>query len=226
MIERYVHLTERQAAALFIAIVFIGKIYAVLAYGPDFALFMTDYNRVFCPPHCWTFQTSIPYSVVWTWMNPLWLGRFWYGVYVVIFDALTVIGFWQIKRISKFYLAMLQGMSIMFYLGQGAEYQNITIIAFLPLMFFALRDKTYSRKWLAVLAAIPILIKLPLGWAVPWDLMNPHVVCVWACSGIVQQTQIPIYDRLGALITNYGILVFSWYFTITSVIPRKNKKVK
>src|SRR5439155_11577372 len=138
---------------------------------PDYALFTSDFNRLFCPDHCWTWTTSIPYSIMWAWINPLWLGRFWYGVYVVIFDALTVVGFWQIKRIPKFYLAMLQGMSIMFYLGQGAEYQNITIIVFLPLMFFAVRGETYSRRRLFAIAAIPILLKLPLGWSAPW-VMN------------------------------------------------------
>jgi hypothetical protein len=222
MIEKYIRLSESRAAALFIAIVFVGKIYAVLTYGADFALFPAVYNMVFCPPHCWTFSTSIPYSIMWYYLNLFFLfpdtfaGRFDYGVYIILFDALTTLGFWQIKRIPKRYLALLQGMSIMFYLGQGSEYQNVTILALLPLMFLV-----KSSKWkLGIVAALPILIKLPIGWSLPW-VMNPHVECVWLCSGftIVKAWYSLVMDA----ISNYGILVFSWYFTLQWVRGRYGK---
>ncbi len=216
MINRYLHLSETQIYVAFIVGVFIGKIFAVLTYCADYALFPAVYNIMFCPPHCWTFPTSIPYSIAWYYLNLFFLfpdtfaGRFYYGVYILLFDALTTIGYWQIKRIPKFYLAMLQVLSIMFYLGQGSEYQNVTIIAFLPLAFFS-----------AWFLAVPILLKLPLGWALPWDFSNPHVQCVLQCTGWTAHHT--IFNIIFNGITNYGILVFAWYWTWDTI--RKRKKV-
>jgi len=196
--------------AIFIGLVFVGKIFAVLTIGPDYALFTADYQRVFCPPHCWTFPENVPYSIVWAWMNPISLGRLFYGIYIVLFDALTCLGYWFfVKRVPHAYLAVLQGMSIMFYLGQGAEYQNVSIVVFYPLAFFSV--------WLL---AIPILIKLPLGWSVPWNLSDLHVQCVWYCSGLTN-THISTVDKIPAFITNYGILIGAFIFTW-----KLSKKVK
>jgi len=198
--------------AIFIGCVFVGKIFAVFTYGPDYALFTADFNRIFCPEHCWTFPENIPYSIVWAWMNPLELGRFFYGVYVVIFDALTCLGYWFfVKRVPHAYLAVIQGMSIMFYLGQGGEYQNVTILVFYPLAFFSL--------WLL---AIPILVKLPLGWSLPW-ILNNHVLCVWYCSGITNG-HLSWTVKIPAMITNYGILIGAFIFTIQVVRKIKNRE--
>lgn len=224
MIAKHIHLSLEQASAVLIALVFVGKVYAVLTYGADLALFPAIYNQTFCPPHCWTFTTSIPYSIVWTWINPLWLGRFWYGVYVVTFDGLTCLAYWRVKRVPRMYLALLQALSIEFYLGQGSEYQNITIIALFPLMFFACNSLNGERsKWrvsyrrLVPLALAPILIKLPLGWSLPW-VINEHVQCVWICSGF---SHFPLISSAGNLVINYGILVFTWYWTISQVRTKR-----
>jgi len=222
MIERYVHLTEKQTCAVFIVAVFVGKLYAVLTYGPDYALFTDVYNQMFCTgvaPHCWTFPTTIPYSIVWYWINLFWLfpdtlaGRFWYGAYVLAFDAATTALYWQIDRIPKRYLALLQVQTIMFYLGQGSEYQNVSITAFYPLAFFT--------PWALL---VPLLVKLPLGWAAPWDFSNVHVQCVAACTGWAMH-----HAWLNILmngITNYGILIFAWEWTLEQASPRFREIVK
>src|SRR6266540_1041622 len=143
MIERYIRLTEKQTCAIFIIVVFMGKLFAVLTYGPDYALFPAVYNQVFgASGHYWTFPTTIPYSIFWYWINLFWLfpdtftGRFWYGIYIFAFDIATTVLYWRINRIPKRYLALLQVQTIMYYLGQGSEYQNVSIIAFYPLAFF------------------------------------------------------------------------------------------
>src|SRR6266566_2212142 len=206
-------ISKNAACALLIGFVFVGKIFAVLHYGPDYALFVSDYNRLFCPEHCWTFPENVPYSVLWSWMNPLALGRFWYGVYIVIFDALTCLAYWFfVKRVPHAYLALLQAMSIMFYLGQGSEYQNVTIIVFFPLAFFSLKT-----------LLIPILIKLPLGWSYPWNLSDLHVQCVWYCSGFTNN-HLTTLDKIPAFITNYGMLIGAFFFTIRVVQKLKNRE--
>src|SRR5690349_21633255 len=104
LIAGRIPLNEKQACAVFIGFVFIAKIFAVVTYGADLALFPAVYNSIFCPPHCWLAdtKTTIPYSIVWYYMNLFFLfpdtrtGRFWYGVYVVAFDAVTTLIFWKI----------------------------------------------------------------------------------------------------------------------------------
>lgn len=215
VLSEHIPLTKTQASAVLIGFVFAGKLYGVLAYGADFALFPDLFNQLFCPAHCWTFPTSIPYSVFWTWINPLWLGRFWYGVYIITFDALTCLGYWKIKRIPKMYLALLQAMSIWFYLGQGSEYQNVTIFACFPLMFLANGNKIK----LGLLAALPIVIKLPLGWSLPW-VINDHVRCVYACSGFARLPS--LYSLFANVILDLGILMYSWYWTLFNwVLPKR-----
>lgn len=209
IIKRY--LTFNQSCVTFIVLVFIAKLYAILFFGADIALFPSVYKQLFCPPHCWDASTNIPYSVMWTWLNPLWLGRFWYGVYVFVFDAITCTAFWFCKRIPHKYLALLQGMSVMFYLNQGSEYQNVTIMVWIPLMFFAIKNGKVLFRRLIPLAAIPILIKLPIGWSLPW-VMNDHVLCVYQCSGYARVHT--LYSFFANIILDLGILMFSWAWTL------------
>jgi hypothetical protein len=190
---------------ILIALVFIDKIYAVLFVGPDLALFPALWHNLF--PTMPQYTTSIPYSVFWSWINPLWLGRFWYGVYVVILDALTTIGYWKVKRIPKKYLAFWQVLSIFFYIGQGAEYQNVTVFVWLPLAFIRLQ-----------FLIIPILVKLPIGWSYPWDISNEHVQCIFKCNGFKGiPTNLPMIDYVSEVLVNIGvlytILVFGWLWT-------------
>lgn len=234
LIAGRIPLDEKQACALFIVFVFVAKIFAVLTYGADLALFPAVYNSIFCPPHCWYagIKTTIPYSIVWYYFNlfflfpDTWTGRFWYGVYVFALDAVSTLIFWKIKRIPKFYLAMSQGMSVMFYLNQGSEYQNISIIVLMPLAFFALpKTKKWFRAKLGALLAIPILVKMPLGWTLPWDFSNPHVQCLYTCNGLFNNPEhVVLWGLLAGAVSNYAILCFTWYYTLQTVRGKYGRK--
>lgn len=225
MIAEHIHLTKNQAIAVMIALVFIDKLYAVLSFGPDFSLFPALFNAKFCPPNCWTFPTSLDYSIVWYWINLMfifpdtWTGRFFYGVYIFALDLIFCVIFWKIKRIPKMYLFEFQLLSIFYYVGPGAEYQNMSLLFFYPLMFLANKLKNgkrvLSKARLAALAAIPVLVKLPLGWSYPWDFSNIHVQCVKYCGIFLPSTSLGQY--FANILANFLILATLWFTTMAYV---------
>jgi hypothetical protein len=144
-------------AVMALPAIFVMQLWFLWAGTPDAGLH-TAYTTGAMP---------IPYGVLWTWLNPMWLVENTYKIYLSVFIAsLTVLeGFLVMTNRIPFFIAIGNGIQNIVWFSVGG-FQQITTTAFLALSFWS---PFFFLGWL--------FQKLPLGWSlIPWTSAN------WQCD--------------------------------------------
>jgi len=115
----------------------------------------------------------LPYGVLWTWMNPWWWTQQPYMMAVTLIECeMYIVQYMLVRRGRLSKDLVLMNLFTNVFLNATHVFQEGTVIMMGPLI------AATSNPLVAFgIVAVMILEKLPIGWAVPWDLNNPHVQC-------------------------------------------------